>query len=217
MKIIMEIVDYIKRNKQAIFNICFFLVMAVLIGNNIYEQYMRGGGKGLTYVDISFTVQNMVLLIVILIRRPHLGIDSSLFNQAVALTAFCSGLAFIGQPTTQNSLLIAISTAITLAANILGIITLLNLGRSFGVLIAVRKIKTSGLYSLVRHPMYGTDILLRIGFIVSHFNPLTTFVFVLSTSCYIYRALLEEKFLSRQEAYRLYMKKVRYHFIPGIF
>ncbi|HLP61242.1 MAG TPA: isoprenylcysteine carboxylmethyltransferase family protein [Candidatus Deferrimicrobium sp.] len=213
MKII-EVLDDMKSRRQTVFNICFFLVMAVMIADKIYKQYV---GTGLTYIDVSFTIQNIVLLTVILIRRPHRGVDSSVFNQAVALAAFCSGIAFMGQQTVQNSLLTAVSTGIIIIANILGITTLLALGRSFGVLIAVREIKTSGLYSFVRHPMYGTDILLRIGFIVSHFNPLTAFVFVVSTGCYVYRAVLEEKFLSREEAYSLYMKKVRYRFIPGFF
>ena len=102
-------------------------------------------------------------------------------------------------------------------SNTLGAITLLNLGRSFGILIAYREVKSGGLYSIVRHPMYGTDILLRIGFVISHFSWLTIFILVASSGCYVYRAILEERFLSKQPDYAEYMKKVKYRFIPYIF
>lgn len=154
---------------------------------------------------------------VVLLRKPHQGIDPSLPHQLVALVAFCSGALLIGQPATHHPFLTSISSLIIVCANVFGIMTLLNLGRSFGVLIAIREVKTGGLYSLIRHPMYGTDILLRLGFIISHFNALTAMIFVASTSCYVYRAILEEKFLSHNPAYRQYMAKVSYRFIPGIF
>ena len=42
-------------------------------------------------------------------------------------------------------------------------------------------------------------------------------VMVLSTAAYVYRAALEERFLCQSEAYRAYMKKVAYRFIPGVY
>jgi protein-S-isoprenylcysteine O-methyltransferase Ste14 len=100
---------------------------------------------------------------------------------------------------------------------VLGAVCLLNLGRSFGILIALREVKTGGLYSVVRHPMYGTDILLRIGFLVSHLNWRTAAVFVLSTACYVYRAFLEERFLSQGAEYREYVRRVPYRFLPRVY
>ena len=42
-------------------------------------------------------------------------------------------------------------------------------------------------------------------------------VFVGSSAAYVYRALLEEKFLAKFEEYRAYVARVRYRFIPGVF
>jgi protein-S-isoprenylcysteine O-methyltransferase Ste14 len=99
----------------------------------------------------------------------------------------------------------------------LGALTVLNLGRSFGVLIAKRKIKTRGLYGFVRHPMYATDILLRVGYIVSHASATNIGIVIASTACYVYRAVQEEKFLSQWPEYREYMARVKHRFIPGVF
>jgi protein-S-isoprenylcysteine O-methyltransferase Ste14 len=131
--------------------------------------------------------------------------------------AFCSGIFFIGQPATGGPLARRVSQGLIFSANVLGAVTLLNLGRSFGILIARRQIKTGGLYRLVRHPMYATDILLRVGFLASHFRWPPLALFSLSSACYVWRALLEERFLARAPEYREYMRRVRYRFMPGVF
>jgi protein-S-isoprenylcysteine O-methyltransferase Ste14 len=123
----------------------------------------------------------------------------------------------MGQPSTSNNTLSVVSTVVTAAANVVGIITLLNLGKSFGILIALRKVKRHGAYGLIRHPMYFSDILLRCGYLVSHFNVFVVIMFIVSTACYVYRALLEERHLSERKEYREYMTRVRYRFIPFVF
>jgi protein-S-isoprenylcysteine O-methyltransferase Ste14 len=138
-------------------------------------------------------------------------------HQGVAVAAYFSGLAFIGQSSTAGQSAQAASNAVTVVACILGLLSLLNLGRSFGVLIAARKVRTRGLYAVVRHPMYLSDILFRIGFVVSHVTWVTVALLVASSACYIYRAILEERFLAQQDEYREYMKKVKYRFVPFVY
>jgi protein-S-isoprenylcysteine O-methyltransferase Ste14 len=65
--------------------------------------------------------------------------------------------------------------------------------------------------------MYATDILLRMGFLINHFNLLTLILFITSAVCYVYRAILEEQFLMHQPEYREYMHRVKYRFIPFVF
>lgn len=101
-------------------------------------------------------------------------------------------------------------------ANVLGILTIFNLGRSFGILIARREIKTYGLYRAVRHPMYATDLLLRAGYLIGHPGVATTLVTIFSVLFYYRRAVLEERFLSEDEEYRKYLLQVRWRFIPFI-
>ena len=124
----------------------------------------------------------------------------------------------MGQPATGHPAAILVSQGLLVVSSILGIVTLFNLGTSFGILIACRTVRTGGLYRFVRHPMYAADILLRIGYITSHCTWLTSSLFVLSTACYVWRAILEERFLAQQcEEYRDYMERVRYRFIAGVF
>jgi protein-S-isoprenylcysteine O-methyltransferase Ste14 len=209
-----QLISYIKTNYQFLINIYLFVNF---LGYTVYQGYLLFKNGTFNFIEISFILQNIVLTSVVIIRTPHKTIDTNLFHQLIALCAFFSGAAFMGQTPTANATLTQISAIIILTSNIIGIITLLNLGRSFGILIARRQVKTKGAYSLIRHPMYFSDILLRIGFVLSHLNTFTIIAFILSSACYVYRALLEEKHLSKSKEYQLFMKKVRYRFIPFIF
>jgi protein-S-isoprenylcysteine O-methyltransferase Ste14 len=206
--------NYVKANWQRLLDIYFFINFILWAGWNFYIPIR---GHQVNFLEVSFLIQNLVLAVLFMVRRPYYSIDKNYFHQLVALTAFFSGILLLGNTRTTNSILLNTSTGIILLSNILGILTLVNLGKSFGVLISFRKVQSKGLYSVVRHPMYLTDILLRIGFIISHFSLFALVVFVVSTACYIYRAILEERFLKQKPEYAAYMEKVKYRFIPYIF
>ncbi len=189
--------ELLRKHGQTIINV--FLVIG--LGHYVLEH----GGLALRqawfehqfdFVELAFFVHNVVMLGLILVRRQHQAIDANLFHQGVALVAFFSGIAFVPSTPAASALLRG-SQVITIIAILLGTVSLINLGRSFSILVSIRKVKTKGLYSVIRHPMYATDILWRIGIIVKNPCPVNFVIFVLSSGCYVYRAILEEYLLSR--------------------
>ncbi|MFA6233366.1 MAG: isoprenylcysteine carboxylmethyltransferase family protein [Bacteroidota bacterium] len=208
-----KVLAWFKEHKSLLVNIYIALNLLIFAAGSIYFSLR---GKTLDYNIIAYTIQSSILIFYIIIRKPHKRIDGNYLHQFIALAAFYSGLLFIWQPRTGGESVQIVSNIIIFTANVLAIVTIFNLGRSFGIMIALREVKTGGLYSIVRHPMYGTDILLRIGFLVSHFSPLTVVLMIVSILFYIYRAILEERYLGEQEEYRAYMRKVRYRFIPYV-
>jgi protein-S-isoprenylcysteine O-methyltransferase Ste14 len=202
------------KNRHLLFNSYLFIN---ILGWSAYQSYNEGTEGRFNFTEIIFAIHNVTLCAFILLRRNHLSIDKSITHQAVAIVAFFSGLTMMGQAPTGGETAKHLSEILVLLSYILGIVTLFNLGRSFGILIAFRGIRTSGLYSLIRHPMYFTDIMVRVGFLVYHWNTFTVSMCILSSGCYVYRAILEERFLRSQPGYRDYMERVRYRFIPYIF
>lgn len=204
----------IARYGQRALNIYLFLSFGAWCLWSTWQTWTQGR---LDALELSFVVPNVILVGLFLLRKPHREISTSLLDQGISLVAFCSGIPIIGSSLTGGPTAAALSWGIIIAANLLGIATLLNLGRSFGILIAFRELRDSGLYGIIRHPMYLSDILLRVGYVVSHTDPFSVTVVVGSTGCYVYRALLEERFLARQPEYAEYMTRVRYRFIPWVF
>jgi protein-S-isoprenylcysteine O-methyltransferase Ste14 len=169
------------------------------------------------FIEGVFAIHNAIICLCFLLRHPARAIQTSPARQAVAVGAFGSGALFMGPMTTTSPLLLELSWWTILVGTILGIVSLLQLGKSFGVLIAVREVRVRGLYGWVRHPMYLSDILLRLGYCFSHPSWPNAALFLASSACYVLRATLEERFLAGVEpAYADYMRRVPYRFIPGI-
>jgi protein-S-isoprenylcysteine O-methyltransferase Ste14 len=205
---------FIKKHSQLIVNWVVFIGIGKWIVEKAHGWHQAG--ELWQFVEITFLARMAVLLVLVIIRTRHIGIDRNVFHQAIALVAFFSGLAFVGEKTANESLLWSARTVMCIGM-VLGIMTQINLGRSFGILIARRRIKTKCLYGIVRHPMYFTDILFKIGMFLKMPSWGNTAVLVLGVACYVYRAIQEERFLAQSQDYREYMKKVRYRLLPGVF
>ncbi|MNZ84152.1 Isoprenylcysteine carboxyl methyltransferase (ICMT) family protein [compost metagenome] len=93
----------------------------------------------------------------------------------------------------------------------------LSLRRSFGIVPADRGIISSGLYAIVRHPMYLGYMISHIGFLISMPSAWNFAVYAIAWPLLIYRIILEERLLLENTEYQAYSTKVCYRFIPGIF
>jgi protein-S-isoprenylcysteine O-methyltransferase Ste14 len=93
----------------------------------------------------------------------------------------------------------------------------LSLGRSFGLMPANRGIVSTGLYRVVRHPIYMGYLISHVAFAAA--NPTAWNVVVLMTAdlALLARAICEEQTLARDEAYRKYQQVVRWRVLPGVF
>jgi len=104
----------------------------------------------------------------------------------------------------KNSLLpVAWQTPFLVAGLILNVIGLwiaiwaaIYLGRSFGVLIEVRKVVLEGAYKYMRHPMYSGYVCFLAGFAMTNFSVAFLVLIPLHIFLLLYRAHLEEERLS---------------------
>jgi protein-S-isoprenylcysteine O-methyltransferase Ste14 len=100
--------------------------------------------------------------------------------------------------------------------NILAIVGILQLGRSFGIVAAHRGIQTRGLYAIVRHPIYAAYLLAFSGFVLAHPSRYNTLVLLVWATIQIARIGAEERLLEQDQAYSAYRRVVRYRLIPGL-
>jgi protein-S-isoprenylcysteine O-methyltransferase Ste14 len=128
------------------------------------------------------------------------------------------GLAMFMRPQPSTSRVLLTASLPFKAVGIVGLLfALFSLGRSFGIVPANRGIKRKGLYRVVRHPIYASELVFHLGYLLGNISGRNLVLVVLVTAGQVYRLLAEERLLRGDGAYRDYLKAVRYRLVPGIF
>ena len=99
----------------------------------------------------------------------------------------------------------------------LALISIHCLGRSFAILPSLRTVRTSGMYSLVRHPIYLSYLIMEVGILTRHPTLYNTAVGFVGVGLMLWRIHFEERFLKRDEAYAGYVNAVPYRLIPRVY
>jgi len=98
----------------------------------------------------------------------------------------------------------------------LSFVSLLTIGRFFGVRPALRGLVTSGPYRFVRHPIYLSYVVGDIGYNLQEWNFVTLLLVLIGWASLVYRIRAEELVLSQHAEWQAYVASVRYRFVPGI-
>jgi protein-S-isoprenylcysteine O-methyltransferase Ste14 len=104
---------------------------------------------------------------------------------------------------------------VTLATG-LSLVSLLVMGRFFGIRPALRGLVTSGPYRFVRHPMYLSYIVADVGYNLQEWNSVTLLLVSVGWVSLIYRVHAEERLLSQHADWPAYVQLVRYRLFPGL-
>ncbi len=110
----------------------------------------------------------------------------------------------------------AAGLALVMLAAGLSLVSLLVIGRFFGVRPALRGLVTSGPYRFVRHPMYLSYIVADIGYNLQEWNSVTLLLVSVGWVSLIYRVHAEERLLSQHADWPAYVQLVRYRLFPGL-
>ncbi len=98
-----------------------------------------------------------------------------------------------------------------------GVVALLSLNRSVGLLPANRGVRSAGAYRLVRHPLYCSYVFNVTGYVWTHLTPVNVAVATAGVVAQVVRIHREEKLLSRDPGYVAYMARTRWRLIPYVY
>ncbi len=93
----------------------------------------------------------------------------------------------------------------------------LSLGRSFGLMPANRGIVSTGLYRVVRHPIYLGYLVTHLAFVAANATMWNVVLLVTADLALMARAVCEERTLARDPQYQEYLQLVRWRVLPGVF
>ena len=171
-----------------------------------------------TITDWIYVLQHFIVLGIALTRpQPKLR-DYSVASSVAVGIAYAYPYAQViylrwspGQVTWPAAGLVMV----TLAAG-LSLVSLLAMGRFFGVRPALRGLVTRGPYKFVRHPMYLSYVLADIGYNLQEWNFVTLLLVLIGWASLIYRIRAEERVLSQHAEWPAYVALVRYRLLPGL-
>jgi protein-S-isoprenylcysteine O-methyltransferase Ste14 len=186
--------------------IALFSLMAVAIGSD----FLKTG----RFTGLLLLASEGLVVVLTVLRRAPVVVDRS--ARARVLTV----LSLLGPPLVRPASVATlapevVSVGISVIALLVVIAGKVSLGRSFGLMPANRGIVSTGLYRLVRHPIYLGYLIAHVAFIMANPTPWNIGVFVIADIALLARAVCEERTLSRDAAYRSYQTRVRWRGVPG--
>ena len=168
--------------------------------------------------DWIYVLQHAVVLGIALTRPTPTVRDYSIASSIAVIVAYAYPYAqviylrwspgYVASP--------GVGLALVIFAAGLSLVTLLTLGRWFGVRPAVRGLATSGPYRFVRHPMYLSYILADVGYNLEEWNFVTLLLVLVGWAALVYRIHAEERVLSQHNGWQGYAGLVRSRLFPGL-
>ena len=171
-----------------------------------------------TITDWIYVLQHFIVLAIALIRPNPKVRDYSIASSVAVGVAYLYPYAQVIYLRWSPGYVVSPAAGlvlVTLAAG-LSLVSLLTMGRFFGVRPALRGLVTSGPYRLVRHPIYLSYVLGDIGYNLQEWNLVTLLLVLVGWMSLIYRVYAEERLLSQHAEWPAYVASVRYRFLPGL-
>ncbi len=167
--------------------------------------------------ELLHLAYNVTLALFFLTRTRPSVVSMNLTHWAVALVTSLSGFLFARTAPPSSSLLSFTGDALIAAGILASLAAALTLGRSFDIFPALRRVKTRYAYGIVRHPIYLSALVLRVGYLMKNPSLYNAVLLTLVAVLYDRRAKYEEDILSCDGSYGDYLRRVKYRFIPGIY
>jgi protein-S-isoprenylcysteine O-methyltransferase Ste14 len=186
----------------------YFVYVAQLQLSGIEPDYLL--------IPVLLLAACLALAIAMLLRPPALQLDARAGVLVVVLFSKLYYLAIDLSHPVQRPWQVEVGMAVLGVGALSWCLCVSWLGRSFAILPAVRAIKVTGPYAVVRHPVYSSYLLIDAGILISFPSWRNAALVAAAASAYFARAIWEERLLATTQEYRAYLDRVRGRFFPRI-
>ncbi|MEO8496164.1 MAG: isoprenylcysteine carboxylmethyltransferase family protein [Planctomycetota bacterium] len=190
------------------------IVITILYTLLVVRLWPRDFSNPQSWFSMLLVASEGIVVAFVLVRRSASKISHRALDWIIAFAGTVFSLLVIpGGPPILGST----GPFLILAGILLHVGAKLSLRRSFGLVAADRGVKATGMYCLVRHPMYLGYILSHLGYLLIAPGWWNLSVYALGWSFLVARIFAEERILKSNPAYRAYMEKVPYRLILFLF
>ena len=159
------------------------------------------------------TIFGLTFIIMILCRPPAKGFSISTYDWMISFSGMLVPLLLRPAPMAHDTIPFFITQVLGQCISATGLI---SLNRSFGIVAANHGIKTGGMYSFIRHPIYLGYFISIGSYVAQNATASNMGIFIIWTFFQVLRIVAEEDFLSLDPTYVEYKRKVRWRLIPPI-
>jgi protein-S-isoprenylcysteine O-methyltransferase Ste14 len=189
----------------------FSMLWAAFFATNLRRWGPTGRPVGLATMELE-----LVVAILYLVRRQPIAVSRSPLAW-VAAAAGGFGMLLARPAYDPIGGLEPLYVALQFAGMVVALLTLLKLGRSFGIVAANRGLTTTGPYGIVRHPLYLGYVATMTGYLFENPSPPNLLVFGAVGVAQVVRIGQEERCLDADPDYRAYRQRVRFRLLPYVY
>lgn len=193
--------------RETAFNIVLAAFFAGLAYRFIVDFQKTGRLSSIFYVLFE-----LIVILMSLSRRMPTAVSWNPIDWTYALLATVLPLLLIPAASQNNWFWFSVQ-CVGQAISMTG---LLSLNRSLGVVPANRGVKTSGMYRLVRHPIYCGYCIIDVAMLAQNFCVWNICIAGAHLIVQTLRIMCEERFLLQDPMYADYASKVRWRLFPAI-
>ena len=163
--------------------------------------------------SFSILAVNALFLGLFLSRRPAESETPRLSLWLLSVTG--TALPLLLRPT-DGAGFVGVGVVVQITGVVMVAAGLLSLRRSFAVVPGNRGIRDGGLYRVVRHPIYISELIALLGAVLVSPTLTNWSIWLCECGLQFARARAEEDFLAADPAYRAYRERVPYRLLPGL-
>jgi protein-S-isoprenylcysteine O-methyltransferase Ste14 len=166
-------------------------------------------------IGLGVGALGLLTAVLFLVRRPARYVTTNAIAWAIAF-AGTFGASVLRPGGDHPGWLDLLGLTLQVLGLVLGVLGFLTLRRSLGLVPAHRGLVTSGVYGVVRHPLYISYVAAELGYLAQSPRLWNLAVLAFVWVCQLLRIMREERLLSEDPEYRGYMERTRWRLMPGV-
>lgn len=193
------------------------VLAAVAIAPFVYSVAVNYHNVRLDIPSVLWLADMLILISTVLFRKAPVRVTPNPWFWALAFVAtywgfLTWGVQIDGRPVAP----VLIFNTIAILGTAIELWGRFSLGRNIGFVPAQRDIVVHGAYRFVRHPIYTGLFLGLLADCLANWSPRNLLIDGLCVFWFVIKSLVEESFLKNDPAYAAYLRRVRWHWFPGV-
>jgi protein-S-isoprenylcysteine O-methyltransferase Ste14 len=203
----MRVLDAVKESHTNVILALVFVVLAIQsIQNAVHTRQP---------LAVLYFLIHLAVAVAFLVRHPT--VERSPFYPGYVAAIVATFYVYLYDFAVPLSALWRPAGALTMFGAVTTLLSVVSLGRCYGIFPTYRGVQTRFMYRIVRHPLYASYIVMDIGIVLAHPSIRNLAVFAVAIVTFLVRIRYEELVLRHDADYAAYAARVPHRLVPFVY